>query len=164
MNLKPNVSTGLQFQRVGGYIIRYGLSIVLIWIGILKFTSYESEGIQPLIAHSPLLSWGYSFLSVAAYAGIIGIIEILSGILIAIYAVAPKLSLIGSYAGIATFVITLSFMFSTPGVIQMGYGFPFISPQPAQFLLKDIVLLGASVWTAGEALTRFKISPDLIES
>lgn len=35
----------------------------------------------------------------------------------------------------------------------MGYGFPFPSPMPGQFLAKDIVLLGAAIWTAGEALS-----------
>ncbi len=34
----------------------------------------------------------------------------------------------------------------------MGFSFPFISPMPGQFLLKDFVLLEASVWTAGESL------------
>lgn len=31
-------------------------------------------------------------------------------------------------------------------------GFPALSAMPAQFVLKDVVLLGASLWTAGEAL------------
>ena len=30
-------------------------------------------------------------------------------------------------------------------------GFPAVSAMPGQFVLKDIVLLGAALWTAGEA-------------
>jgi len=37
-------------------------------------------------------------------------------------------------------------------VWQPGYGFPYPSPAPGQFLLKDLLLLGAAIWTAGEAL------------
>ncbi len=50
------------------------------------------------------------------------------------------------------FLITMTFVLSTPGVWQPGYGFPFPSPFPGQFLAKDLLFLGASIWTAGEAL------------
>ena len=36
--------------------------------------------------------------------------------------------------------------------MQDGHGFPFLSAMVGQFLIKDVVLLAASVWTAGEAL------------
>ena len=32
--------------RVGGLLARYGLAVVIGWIGLLKFTSYEAQGIQ----------------------------------------------------------------------------------------------------------------------
>jgi len=60
-------------------------------------------------------------------------------------------SAIGSLGVIVMSLITLTFVFTTPGVWQPGYGFPFPSPMPGQFLAKDILLLGAAIWTAGEA-------------
>jgi len=42
-----------------GVLARYGLALVIGWIGALKFTSYEAQGIQPLVANSPLMSWLY---------------------------------------------------------------------------------------------------------
>ena len=33
--------------------------IVLLWIGGMKFTSYEAAGIAPLEMHSPLMNWLY---------------------------------------------------------------------------------------------------------
>lgn len=50
------------------------------------------------------------------------------------------------------FLLTLTFVFSTPDVWQPGYGLPYPSPNPGQFLLNDLILLGAAIWTAGEAL------------
>ena len=47
------------------------------------------------------------------------------------------------------FLITLSFLLTTPGVWQPSLGFPALSPSPGQFLSKDLVLLGAAIWTAG---------------
>jgi uncharacterized membrane protein YkgB len=49
-------------------------------------------------------------------------------------------------------LITLSFLLTTPGVWQPEYGFPYLSPMPGQFLAKDLLLLGAAIYTAGEAL------------
>jgi uncharacterized membrane protein YkgB len=53
-------------QRVGHGIIRYGLVLVLAWIGAMKFTAYEAHGIQPLVANSPLMGWLYGVFSVHA--------------------------------------------------------------------------------------------------
>jgi len=144
--------TATRLLKSGDIVLRYGLVIVLVWIGMLKFTSYEAEGIRPLAEHSPFFSWTYGFLSTRSFSNILGVIEITTGILIALRPFSPKLSAIGSIGGIITFLITLTFMLSTPGVLQQGMSFPFISGSPGQFLIKDLVLLGASLWTAGEAL------------
>jgi uncharacterized membrane protein YkgB len=99
-----------------------------------------------------LLSWGYGVLSVQSFAMLIGAVEIVLGLLIAARPVAPKASAVGSAGAIVVFLTTLTFVFTTPGVWQPGYGFPFPSPMPGQFLAKDLLLLGAAVWTAGESL------------
>ena len=136
----------------GSFFIRYGLVVILIWIGILKFTQYEAEGIRPLAEHSPFMSWAFGFLSTREFSSILGVVEITTGILIALRPLSPKLSAIGSVAAILTFLTTLTFIVSTPGVMQEGLPFPFLSASPGQFLIKDLVLLGAALWTAGEAL------------
>ena len=51
------------------------------------------------------------------------------------------------------FLTTLSFLFSTPGWEPSLGGFRALSVVPGQFLLKDVVLLGAAVWSLGEALS-----------
>ncbi|MEO6315553.1 MAG: DUF417 family protein [Chitinophagaceae bacterium] len=142
----------------GAFIIRYGLALVLVWIGILKFTPYEAAGIEPLAANSPFLSWALRMSGADAFSKMLGFIEIAIGLLIAARAFSAKLSAFGSAGAIITFVITLTLMLSTPGVIQTGYSFPFISAIPGQFLVKDIVLLGASVWTYGEAMHAVRTS------
>ena len=135
---------GLTLETIGVIVIRYGLVAVLLWVGALKFTAYEAEGIQGLVANSPLLSWAYSVFSVRSFAALLGVIEIALGVLIATRPFAPKLSAIGSIGAILMFLITLTFVLTTPGVWQPGYGFPFPSPMPGQFLLKDLLLLGAA--------------------
>jgi uncharacterized membrane protein YkgB len=117
----------------------------------LKFTTSEAAGIQPLVAHSPFLSWLYSVLSVQGVSNLIGAIEIAIAVLLALRPVSAKASLIGSLGSIVTFLLTTSFLFSTPGAVQLNHGLPVLG-DAGQFLIKDIVLLGASFWTASEAL------------
>lgn len=151
-NIENTTGLGLTLENIGANVIRYGLVIILLWVGALKFTAYEAEGIKGLIANSPLMSWMLGVMSLQAVSSLIGVTEIILGILIAMRSFAPKLSAIGSIGAIFMFLITLSFVLTTPGVWQAGYGFPFPSPMPGQFLAKDIILLGAAIWTAGEAL------------
>lgn len=143
---------GAQLERVGTFLLRYSLVLIFLWIGLLKFTEYEAKGIEPLLANSPLWSGLLSALGLRTLANLIGVIEITLGVLIALRSFAPKASAIGSIGSAILYLITLSFLLTTPGVWQPEYGFPYLSPMPGQFLAKDLVLLGASIWTAGEAL------------
>ena len=35
-----------RLKMIGTHVARYGLVIVLLWIGGMKFTAYEAEGIS----------------------------------------------------------------------------------------------------------------------
>ena len=137
-------------ERVGIHVSRYGLVITLLLIGVLKFTVGEAQGIQPLVANSPLMFWLYRIFTLQGVSNLIGMIEIVVALLIALRPWSARLSLVGSIGAIITFVLTVSFLFSTPGAFQFSHGFPLLG-DAGQFLIKDLVLLGASIWTAAEA-------------
>lgn len=138
-------------QAAGGLTLRYGLALVVAWIGAMKFTAYEASGIEPLVASSPLLQWVYGPLDVRSFSAVLGVVELSIAALIALRPVAPRATVIGSALGVAMFLTTLTFLFSTPGWETSLGGFPALSAMPGQFLLKDLVLLGASLWSLGEA-------------
>ena len=142
----------VSIEDVGKAIVRWGLVVVLAWIGGMKFTAYEAMGIQPLVAHSPIVGWMYDFLSVRSFSTMLGFIEIGTAVLISLRSVSPKASAIGSVLAMGLFATTLSFLISTPGWEPTLGGFPALSAMPGQFLLKDIVLFGAAVWSLGESL------------
>jgi uncharacterized membrane protein YkgB len=139
-------------ERVGQGIVRYGLVLVLAWIGAMKFTTYEATGIQPLVANSPLMSWLYGVFSVQTFSDLLGLVEIAIAAMIALRPVSAAVAAVGSALAVVMFLTTLSFLFSTPGWEPTAGGFPTLSVAPGQFLLKDVVLLGAAVWSLGEAL------------
>ena len=68
---------------IGTHVTRYGLVVVLLWIGGMKFTTYEAEGIKPMVANSPLMGWVYDLMSVTAFSSLLGVMEIAIGLLIA---------------------------------------------------------------------------------
>lgn len=143
------VQTGL--DRAGSLLLRYALVLVLAWIGALKFTTFEARGIEPLVASSPLMSWVYDLFSVTTFSALLGVVELATAALIAIKPWSPRLSMLGSVAAIGLFSATLSFLVTTPGVFEASAGgFPVLS-STGQFLIKDVALLGISVWTLADA-------------
>ncbi|KAA0112982.1 YkgB family protein [Mycolicibacterium sp. P9-22] len=137
---------------IGGHAARYGLVVVLGWIGALKFTSYEAHGIEPLVANSPLMSWVYDIFSVTTFSSMLGVLELTTAALLAVKPWLPRLSALGSIVAIGLFAATLSFLFTTPGVGEASAGgFPVLS-STGQFLIKDVALIGISLWTLADAL------------
>jgi uncharacterized membrane protein YkgB len=137
-------------ENVGIHVSRYGLVATLLLIGVLKFTTGEAQGIQSLVASSPLMFWLYKVFSLQAVSNLIGVIEIAIAVLIALRPFSARLSFVGSIGAIITFLLTVSFLFSTPGAFQFSHGVPLLG-DAGQFLIKDVVLLGASIFTAAEA-------------
>ena len=144
---------GAKIEGVIPALVRVSMVIIMLWFGLLKFTAYEASAIQGLVSNSPLVGWLNALLSVAAVSALIGVIEVTTGLLIAARFVSAKLGALGGAMAAVTFLITLSFFFSTPGVAEAeAGGFPIISVLPGQFLLKDLVLLAVSLWIMADGL------------
>lgn len=168
------------FDRFGMGMLRLGLVTVLVWIGGLKFASYEADGIVPLVANSPILSFLYHYPApeyrehmnkegqvVAAnqqwnesngtypvsYG--LGVIIVSLGIMIALYPIWPQVSAVGSFLLILMSLTTLSFLVTTPEawVPALGdshHGFPYLSGA-GRLVVKDSIMLGAAILTMADA-------------
>ncbi len=127
-------------------LLRWALVIIFLWFGAMKFTAYEAHGIAPLMMNSPIVSWIPAMFGVQGASDVIGIIELSAALALMIGAFNAFFSALGAAMSTLTYLITLSFFLSTPGVAApMAGGFPAISADIGQFLLKDLVLLAASV-------------------
>lgn len=161
-----NTKAGLVavIECLGFIFLRFGLVIAIGWVSAMKVTEYEAKGIQPLIAHSPFLSWGYRIWSVHHFTMIIGAIEMTIAILIALRRWFPRASAIGSAGAVLMFLITLSFLITTPGWEPSLGGFPALSGDVGEFLIKDVVLLGAALWTLADSLSSVTPLPKSLRS
>lgn len=156
---KSPVQIGAKLAGLGTIVIRYGLVLVIFWIGAMKFTAYEANGIQPVVAKNPLMGWIYGFLGVQAFSNALGVVQIAIAVMIGLRSLSPKVSAIGSVMASLMFLATMSLLFSTPGW-EPSLGFPALGVLPGQFVLKDIVLFGASVWSLGESLVFMGLPAD----
>jgi uncharacterized membrane protein YkgB len=169
-----------KLDRIGMGLLRLGLVVVLLWIGGLKFADYEADGIVPLVANSPLMSFFYHFPAPEyrhymnkegevipahhqwneengtyplSYG--LGVVIISIGLLIAAYPVAPQVSAVGSFLLILMACTTLSFLVTTPeawvpAIGSATHGFPYLSGA-GRLIVKDSIMLGAAVVTMADA-------------
>jgi uncharacterized membrane protein YkgB len=138
------------------------LVVDIAGIGAMKLTHYEAFGISPLVEQSPFMGWLYGVMSIDAFGRLLGIAELCAAGLLAVKPWYPRAAVFGGMFATLFFLGTLSFMFTTSGIGEpTAGGFPVLSPT-GEFLMKDIALLGLSVWLladAKEAAHRHRMSP-----
>lgn len=139
-----------KIEKIGFYTGLYGIVIVLIWIGLFKFTPTEAKAIAPLVENSPLMSWMYSVGNLQSVSIFIGIFEIISALLLASFPFSKKLALIGGVLTSFIFFTTLTFLFTTPDSFTFVDGFLV----PDAFILKDISALGIGLLVVGLCLKK----------
>lgn len=141
-------------ECAGLILLRLSIVIVLAWIGLMKFTAYEALAIHKLVDSSPFTSWLYSLMSTQDTSNLIGVIEVATGLFLLLGFWVKFFDILGSAMAIITFALTTTFLFTAPGWEGSLGGFPALSVLPGQFLLKDIVLLSASIFFFGRALKK----------
>lgn len=127
--------------------------IVLLWIGIFKFTPSEAAAIQSYVSNSFLMSWLYKVTSQQGVSNIIGTYEIITGLLLIASFFNNKAGLIAGYLAASIFLGTLSFLFTTPGVWKISDGVPVTD----FFVIKDLSFLAVGLQVIGKS----KIKRDL---
>ena len=166
-------------DSLGKKLIRFGVVVVFLWIGGLKFAPYEADGITPFVANSPFLSFFYNQPkeykshknkegelieanrewnlknNTYGFADALGIFLVTLSVLVALYKVLPLWSMIASLLIFLMTLGTLSFLITTPEawVPKLGaeqWGFPYLSGA-GRLVLKDLVIMGAAVITMSES-------------
>jgi uncharacterized membrane protein YkgB len=137
-------------------ILRGALATVFLAFGYVKFFPFEADGVEPLIAAHPALSWLLALFGKAGASAFLGVVEIAAGIALLLgfrFAIA---NLLGGILTLITFAITVSLFFFIPGVFEASAGgFPAISGTGG-FLLKDAVLFAAGLLFAEQGYNGLK--------
>ena len=170
---------------LGRYAVRFGIVVVFLWIGGLKFFAYEAEGIVPFVANSPFMSFFYNHPAdykqyvnkegelvpanrkwhtannTYTFSKGLGVFLMLMAALVALHKLAPLPSMIGSLLIVIMSLGTLSFLVTTPEswVPALGdaqSGFPYLSGR-GRLVVKDLVILGGAIMTMSESARLYLI-------
>lgn len=186
-NMKDQIITLLSFaanlKGLGLKLIRIAILVVFVWIGGLKFTHYEADGIVPFVANSPFMSFFYAKEApeykdyknkegelvpknrawhetnrtyVFSYG--LGILIMSIGILVFLGIFTPKIGIFGDLLAIIMTIGTLSFLVTTPEcwVPDLGsgeHGFPLLSGA-GRLVIKDTVILAGAVTLLSDSARR----------
>jgi len=124
--------------KIGYYISLFGAALILLWIGIFKFTPTEANGIKNLVENHFLTFFVYDIVSVQTVSNAIGAIEIIIALLLIFSVKFASLRKYAAIGMIVTFLTTLSYLLTTPGIWKIVDGVPITD----FFILKDLLLLG----------------------
>ncbi|MEO7815407.1 MAG: DUF417 family protein [Sphingomicrobium sp.] len=142
-------------DALGVSLVRWSIVLIFFWFGGMKFAAYEAEGVAGIAQNYWAFGWLYPLVGIAGASAVIGVIELTAGFLIAIGQWSARASLLGGLMGVATFLITLSFMIGAPHAWEEGYGFPALG-STGQFLMKDVVLLAGCAMLARDGWWRYQ--------
>lgn len=155
-------------------LTRLGLILVLVWIGALKMERYEADGIVPMVANSPLMSFFYAHPApeyrdhmnkegdpapanrtwhqsnnTYPFALGLGSVIVIFGLMLSLHWWLPQVAAVGGLLVFTMSLVTLSFLVTTPEawVPNLGgfeHGFPLLSGM-GRLIVKDAIMMGAAL-------------------
>ena len=149
---RSTTDLGRRAEGLGEGIALAGVVLLLLLIGLLKFTRVEIEALKPLIAGAPWLAWLYTALGEAGASYLLGVVEITTGCLFLASQWSWRAGLAAGALGTLTFGTTISILFALPVWEGASGGFPWLNVL-GSFLIKDVALLGISVTVLGRSLS-----------
>jgi uncharacterized membrane protein YkgB len=136
------------------HLMRAAMVIVFFVFGYQKWFDYEAHAIIPFIRSGPMIFWLYPLLGVRGEAIFLGSSEWLFGLLLLLGFWNKKLGVLGALGSCATFVATVTIIpFFPDAWAAPAGGFP-AATLPFLFLIKDVVLLAASVYLLKQDILR----------
>ena len=177
------LSFAANLKNVGLKLIRLAILIVFVWIGALKFTHYEADGIVPFVANSPFMSFFYAkeapeykeyknkegeFVQknrewhesnrTYIFSRGLGVLIMSIGILVFLGIFSSKAGIVGDTLAIIMTIGTLSFLITTPEcwVPDLGsgeHGFPLLSGA-GRLVIKDTVILAGAITLLSDSAGR----------
>src|SRR5262249_16123433 len=129
-------------------ITSIGMIVMLLWAGSYKMTAPGAEGIIPLVANSPLISWHFKLFGPYIGSDLIGLTEITAALFMIGGYFKPKPGMIGGLIACVMFFVTSTRVITTPDAIIAVHGISHMRYMSflGLFLFKDVISLGVSFY------------------
>jgi uncharacterized membrane protein YkgB len=136
------------------HLVRAAMIAVFFIFGCQKWFDYEAKALIPFISHGPLIFWLYPAFGVRGATFFLGSAEWLIGFVMLLGFWNRRAAVLGALGSCATYVATVTIIpFFPDAWAAPAGGFP-AATLPFLFLIKDLVLLAASVYLLKQAILR----------
>lgn len=159
MNALANIlaKSGLLSDDLDYHVVRASMVIMFAFFGYQKWFEYEAQVLIPYISNGPLISWMYPVFGVRGASWFLGVAEWLFGALLFAGFWSKELGILGALGSVITFVMTVTIIpFMPGGWAESAGGFPAMTGN-IPFLMKDVVLLAASVYLLKQDVERLSL-------
>jgi uncharacterized membrane protein YkgB len=148
------IRLGILKEDLDYHLIRAAMVIIFLFFGYQKWWAYEAERLIPYISNGPLIFWLYPALGMRGATWFLGASEWTFGTLLFLGFWNKKLGILGALGSSATFISTVTIIpFMPDGWDAAAGGFPAMTGN-VPFLMKDVVLLAASVYLLRQDVMR----------
>src|SRR5215470_6536046 len=154
--------SGLLTEDLDYHLIRASMVIVFLLFGYQKWFEYEAQVLIPYISNGPLISWMYPVFGIRGANWFLGVSEWLVGALLFLEFWNKRLGILGAIGSFVTFVATVTIIPFMPNGWDPVAGFPAMAGN-VPFLVKDLVLLAASIYLLKQDVVRVSLEANSSE-
>jgi uncharacterized membrane protein YkgB len=152
--IKVLIKLGILKEDPDYHLMRAVMVIIFFFFGYQKWFVYEVERPIPYISNGPLTFWLYAALGMRGATWFLGASEWTFGTLLFLGFWNKKLGILGALGSSVTFITTVTIIpFMPDGWDVAAGGFPAMTGN-VPFLMKDVVLLAASVYLLRQDVLR----------
>jgi uncharacterized membrane protein YkgB len=144
--------TGLVQGDLDYHLVRAAMVLIFALFGYQKWFDYEAQVLVPFISNGPFIFWLEPSFGVHGASYFLGASEWLFGTLLFAGFWSKPLGILGAIGSTGTFVMTVTIIPFMPNG-WAAVGFPAMAINNA-FLLKDVVLLVASLYLLKQDIVR----------
>jgi uncharacterized membrane protein YkgB len=144
---------GLLREDLDYHLLRAAMVLIFLLFGYQKWFEYEAQVLVPFISNGPLIFWMYPVFGIRGASFFLGASEWLFGALLFLGFWNKRLGILGALGSTATFVMTVTIIPFMPQGWDAAAGFPAMAGN-VPFLMKDVVLLAASVYLLRQDVVR----------
>ena len=154
--------SGLLTKDLDYHLIRASMVIIFLLFGYQKWFEYEAQVLIPYISNGPLIFWVYPVFGIRGASWFLGVLEWLFGALLFLGFWNKRVGILGAIGSILTFVGTVTIIPFMPNGWDPAAGFPAMAGN-VPFLVKDLVLLAASVYLLKQDVVRVSLEANSSE-
>jgi uncharacterized membrane protein YkgB len=146
--------SGLLTRDLDYHAVRAAMVIIFLFFGYQKWFEYEAQVLIPYISNGPLIWWMYPVFGIRGTSWFLGIAEWTFGALLFAGFWDKRLGILGAAGSVVTFIMTVTIIpFMPDGWAASAGGFPAMTGN-IPFLMKDVVLLAASIYLLKQDVAR----------